>query len=143
MLRWRRLTGVVLATMLLAGCTPQPDIYARLADGTLEIASCEDHAIERVTVSVWSEDERDWLRVWESEGAPISGSGRVVDVGIPPTGWSSDPANIDVVSVLASDSVSVKLWHSETGAVSQVFDATELSSSWSTGDGSSVTPACL
>ena len=144
MLRKIGITSIALSVLLLlAGCTPQAEIYARVDGETLQIASCEESRIERVTVSTWSDEKSDWVLQWESQGESINGSGLVLSIGTPPEGWTSAPSDPDTSALLSSDSVSVKLWHSPTGAYSEVFNAAGLGSSWGAGDGSAIEPRCL
>ncbi len=118
-----------MAVLVLAGCSPEAKLYARIDGSVVDIAVCESIAATKIEVSVAGpKDGQNYRRVWTASGKTSIESGDVIRLGTPPDGMSGDSMR-DIN--LKRDSINVSIYGSVEGEQTvkvAVFDAASLSS---------------
>jgi len=115
--KWIVAAGAVVLISALSGCTAVSHISAKLSQGTVSFALCDDLKPTKIEVQV-AKSTASYLKyktVWVATGELLPNSGRVVQYGVVPTGFvtSSGPfdflpskSHIDIFFEGAGDSSS-------------------------------------
>lgn len=126
-----------IATGTLSACSPQYPMAARIVDGAVTVALCQQLNIEQITFAA-TDDTSELKTVWDIEGAAAVRAGYTIGYATLPSKWQSitpphalDPVSDRIVVTIAGGGIG-----SESGRVqSGDFAAASIT------EGDWVTPA--